>query len=185
MSLSGPLFGKRLQLLKEAVPLISQVAVLWDTTMGGSVPTESWDSDAQAIGVRLRSMGLRGPEEIDTAFEDAVRGGVDALIRGPGPLINAQRARIIQLAAQLRWPAMWDQRRFVDEGGLMAYEASAAETWRRAATYVDKILKGAQPAEIPIEQPMRFDFVVNLKTAQALGITFPNEILLQVTEVVQ
>jgi putative tryptophan/tyrosine transport system substrate-binding protein len=185
MSLFVQLSSKRLQLLKDAVPAISRVAVFWDIASFGPFPAEAWGRDAQAVGVQLHPMVLRGPEEFADAFETAAREGAVALLLTPNPLANAHRARIIQLAARLRWPAIYPQRQFVDEGGLMAYAASQAELWRRAAVYVDKILKGANPADLPIEQPMTFDFVVNLKTAQALGITFPNEIMLQVTDVIQ
>jgi ABC-type uncharacterized transport system substrate-binding protein len=179
------LTGKRLQLLKEAAPAISRVAVFWDYATFGPFPAEAWGRDAEAVAVQLHPMVLRGPEEIDGAFETAAREGADALLLNPGVLANENRARIIELAARLRWPAMYDRRGYVDEGGLMAYDASLTETWRRAAVYVDKILKGANPAELPIEQPMRFDFTVNLTTAEALSLTFPESIRLQVTEVIR
>jgi putative ABC transport system substrate-binding protein len=184
-NLAAPLAGKRLQLLKEAVPSIARVAIFLDSGSFNSVPAEVWGRDAQAIGVQLQLLELRDAEEFDSAFEAAAREGADALLLAPSPLSNAHRPRIVQLAARLRWPAIYPQRQFVEEGGLMAYTASQADTWQRVAVHVDKILRGANPADLPIEQPMRFDFVVNLKTAQALGITFPHEILLQVTEVIQ
>jgi putative ABC transport system substrate-binding protein len=182
-NLGTQLSSKRLQLLKEAVPAISRVAVVWDAA-NGAFPAEAWDRDARAVGVQMYPLVPRGAEEFDDAFETAAREGADALLVYLGPLIAAHRPRIVQLAALLRWPAMYFQRQFVDEGGLMAYDANSTATWRRAAYYVDRILKGAKPADLPVEQPMTFDFVVNMKTAQALGITFPNEILLQVTEVI-
>jgi len=185
LSLTGELNGKRLQLLKEAVPSISRVAVLYDAAIPGQYSSEASGRDAQAVDVQLHVMELRSPEEFDAAFEAAAREGVDALFVAPNPLSNAHRARIIQLAARHRWPSMYPLRQFVDEGGLMAYDGSLTDLWRRVAAYVDKILKGAKPADLPIEQPMTFDFVVNLKTARALGITFPNEIMLQATEVIQ
>jgi putative tryptophan/tyrosine transport system substrate-binding protein len=184
-TLAPQLFGKRLQLLKEAVPSTARVAVFWDATSNNPYSAEAWDRAAQAVGVELHVMEPRGPEDLEAVFEHAARAGATALIRGRGPLANAHRARIIQLATQYRWPTMFDQRPFVEDGGLMAYAANLADLWRRAAVSVDKILKGARPTDVPIEQPMLFDFMVNLKTAQALGITFPNEIMLQVTEVVQ
>jgi putative ABC transport system substrate-binding protein len=182
-ALTRQLFGKRLQLLKEAAPSISRVAVLWSAE---SLPfaREGWGQDAQAVAVQLHSMELHGAEEFDGAFDAAVREGADALLVVPGPLANAHRARIVQLAARHRWPASFHQRQFVQEGGLMAYEASPIDTWRRAATLVEKVLSGASPAEIPIEQPMRFDFVVNMRTARELGLTFPHEVALQITEVI-
>jgi putative ABC transport system substrate-binding protein len=184
-NLGTALNGKRLQILKEAVPWISRVAILWDTPTYGPFPMEDWSRHAQAVGVQLHPMALHGPAELDAAFEAAVGEGADSLFVSGGPIGNAHRAQIIQHAARLRWPAMYSQRQFVDEGGLLAYAASLADLWRRAAVYVDKILRGTNPADLPIEQPMTFDFVVNMKTAQSLGITFPNEIMLQVTEVIQ
>jgi putative tryptophan/tyrosine transport system substrate-binding protein len=184
-NLGVALNGKRLQLLKETVPSISRVAVLWDTPTYGPFLVEDWSRDAQAVGVQLHPMALRGPEEFDTAFEAAVGEGADSLLVSGGPLGNAHRAQIIQRAAWLRWPAIYPQRQFVDEGGLLVYAASLADLWRRAVVYVDKILKGANPADLPIEQPMTFDFVVNTKTAQALGLTIPQRVLLQATEVIQ
>jgi putative ABC transport system substrate-binding protein len=119
------------------------------------------------------------------AFETAAREGADGLLMLPSQFLSREAARIVDLAARYRLPTMYTGRNFVDVGGLMAYGANVAHAYRRAAYYVDRILKGAKPADLPVEQPMTFDFVVNLKTAQALGITFPDEIMLQVTEVVQ
>jgi putative tryptophan/tyrosine transport system substrate-binding protein len=184
-TLTTQLFGKRLQMLKEAVPSISRVAVFQDAATGVPPPMEVWRRDAQSLGIEVHPLELHSPEEFDAVFEAAARDGTDALLVPPSPLGSAHRARVIQLAARVHWPAMYDQRLFVDEGGLMAYTASLADRWRRAATHVDKILRGTKPADLPVERPMVFDFVVNLKTAQALGLTFPHEILLQVTEVIQ
>jgi ABC-type uncharacterized transport system substrate-binding protein len=130
-------------------------------------------------------MLVHGAEGIDAAFEAAAREGADALLISPAPLASAERSRIIQLAMRLRWPAMYYQRQFVDQGGLMSYQASLTEVWRRAATYVDKILKGASPTDLPIDQPMRLDFVLNLATAEALGLQLPEATRLQVTEVIR
>jgi putative ABC transport system substrate-binding protein len=184
-NLAGELGGKRLQLLKEAVPSISQVAFLRDAETPVPSGAAALRRDALAVGLLLRPMAVYGPEEFDAAFEAAAREGADALLVTPSPLSNAHRAQIVELAARHRWPAMYSRRQFVDEGGLMAYDASPTDLWRRTAAHVDKILRGANPADIPIEQPMTFEFVVNMKTAQALGITFTNEIMLQVTEVIQ
>jgi len=185
MTLTTVLNGKRLQLLKEAVPSITRVAVFQEAAFSPQYPVEESGRDAQVVGVQLHPMMLRGPDEFDGVFEAAQWEGADALLVTSNPLSNAHRARIVQLAARLHWPAMYPLRQFVDEGELMAYDGSQTDLWRRVAAFVDKILKGAKPADLPVEQPMTFDFVVNLKTAQALGITFPNEILLQVTDVIQ
>jgi putative tryptophan/tyrosine transport system substrate-binding protein len=182
----GPqLAGKRLQLLKEAVPSISRVAVFWDVVSASRFATDAWERDAQAVGVELYPMLVHGPEGIDAAFEAAAREGADALLISPSPLASAERARTVQLAMRLRWPAIYRQRQFVNEGGLMSYQASLTEVWRRAAVYVDKILKGANPADLPIDQPMAFEFVLNLTTAEALGLQLPEATRLQVTEVIR
>jgi putative ABC transport system substrate-binding protein len=187
-NLATQLNGKRLQLLKETVPSISRVAVFWGVASGVPFPVEAWSRDAQAVGVQLHPMELRDPQEFDAAFEAAAREGADALLNGgsgPGPLAAANRVQIVQLAARYGWPAMYDARQYVVEGGLMAYAASLTDLWHRAAVYVDKILKGANPADLPVEQPQRYDFVVNMKTARELGIIFPNETTLQITEVIE
>jgi putative tryptophan/tyrosine transport system substrate-binding protein len=184
-NLGRQLTGKRLQLLKEAAPAISRVAVFWGSATTGPFSVEAFGRDAQVVGVQLYLMEPRGPEEFDDAFESAAREGADALFVNPTAIASANAARVVQLAARLRWPAMYYQRQFVEEGGLMAYEASLADLWRRAAVYVDKILRGASPAEIPVEQAMRFDLVVNAKAARELAITFPPEMQLQITEVIE
>jgi putative ABC transport system substrate-binding protein len=182
---AGTLFGKRIQLLKEAVPSVAHVAIFWDAASVGPFPLEARSRDAQAIGVQLHPLEPRGPEEFDAAFEAAAREGADALFVPANSLSNAHGARIVQLAARHGWPAMYFQRQYVDEGGLMFYAASQADTWRRVAVYVDKILRGANPTELPIEQSMTFEFGVNLKAAQALGLNLPESIRQQVTEIIQ
>lgn len=175
--------GKRLQLLKEAAPAISRVAIL--QSAGALFPAATWVRHAQTVGVGVDPLGPRGPGEIDEAVEEAARKGADALLVPQNPLANAHRQEIIQLAARLRWPAIYYRREWVDEGGLMAYEANQDDLWRRAAAHVDKILQGAAPADIPIEQPMLFDFRINLKSAQTLNLSIPQHVLLQATEVLQ
>ena len=184
-TLAPQLLGKRLQLLKEAVPSLARVAVLRDALVTSATLVEAWRRDAQAVGLQVHSMDLRSPADLATAFDAATRAGADALLQGPGPLAAANRAETIRFTARLRWPAMYYQREFVDEGGLMVYTASQTDLWRRAAVHVDKILKGASPADLPIEEPQRFDFVLNLQTAQTLGLTIPQHVLLQATEVIQ
>jgi putative tryptophan/tyrosine transport system substrate-binding protein len=184
--LSTELSGKRLQLLKQAVPTVSRVAVFLNRELAdGAAARGELERAAQLVGVKLHPIDLRAPEELDAAFDAAMRDGVDALFVTSGPVVFTYRQRIVDLAVQHRLPGIYYRRELVDLGGLMAYVANRGDLARRAAGLVDKILKGASPAELPIEQPMRFDFVVNLKTARELGITFPNEIMLQVTEVLQ
>jgi putative tryptophan/tyrosine transport system substrate-binding protein len=177
------LTGKRLQLLIEAVPGLSRVAVLSDTV--SSLVSADYESFARTLGVQLLPLEVRAPDELESAFEAATSEHVGGLYVQLLPLLSSNRARVVALAAEHRLPAMYGGRVFVDDGGLMTYEHRIADSHRRSAYYVDRILRGVKPADLPVEQPMRFDFILNLKTAQALGITFPNEIMLQVTEVIQ
>jgi putative ABC transport system substrate-binding protein len=182
--LQPQLDGKRLQLLQDAVPAISHVAVIWDDNFG-PFAHEELKAAARALDVQLLPVEVHTPDAIDSVFEAAAGGAADALLVVATPLTIARRERIVELAARARLPAVYSGTTFVEAGGLMAYQANRAASGRRAAYYVDRILKGAKPADLPVEQPMIFEFVVNLKTAAALGITFPNEIMLQVTDVVQ
>jgi putative ABC transport system substrate-binding protein len=177
------LIGKNLELLKVTLPGLTRVAALHDVT--GGFPREEYQHAAQQLGLELQVLDVASADDIAGAFDAATREQVAALTIRTGPLINARARQIIALAEQHRLPSMWTRSDFVGSGALMAYGPSYAASYRRAAAYVDKLLKGAKPADLPIEQPMTLDFVVNLKTAQALGITFPNEIMLQVTEVIQ
>jgi putative tryptophan/tyrosine transport system substrate-binding protein len=185
-SLSQGLSGKRLQLLTETVPGTSRVAVLGNPINPVVALTLSeMPAAAHALAVRLQVLEVQGPDDFEGAFEAAGRERAEALVTELDALTSAHRTRIVDLAAKSGLPAIYPERGFVEVGGLMAYAVSFPALYRRAAGSVDKILNGAQPADLPVEQPMTFDFVVNLKTAQALGITFPNEIMLQVTEVIQ
>jgi putative ABC transport system substrate-binding protein len=181
------LSGKRLQLLKEISPGLTRVGVLGNPD--NADPAAQWrelQAAGPALDLELYSLEVPGPNELDSAFEAATKRQIDALFVLGDPLTAiVLRERIVEFAFMRRLPAMYDQRLFVGAGGLISYGPNIREQVRRAAYYVDRILKGAKPADLPVEQPMRFEFVVNLKTAQALGITFPNEIMLQVTEVIQ
>jgi putative tryptophan/tyrosine transport system substrate-binding protein len=190
LSLLNPeLVGKRLELLKETVPQSTRVAVLANP---GSAPTQSATTTsaltiaAQALGLHLQVVEVRRTEELDDAFASMTRAGADALlVQGEPRLLDGLRRRIVELAAQHRLPAMYTWRMYVDAGGLMSYGVSLREQYRRTAIYVDKILKGAKPAELPVEQPMKFELVINLKTAQALGLTMAPSVLFQADEVLQ
>ena len=185
VSVAG-LWGKRLELLKESVPTASRLANLGDAGNAASAIGLKEVQDAvQRLGLQVHAPELRGPGDFESAFEAASGGRADALIVQDDSLTSNNRTRVVDLAAKYRLPAMYSRREFVEPGGLMAYGVSFADLWRRAATHVDKILKGAKPADLPVEQPTRFDFVINLKTAQALGLTIPQEVLLQATEVLQ
>jgi putative tryptophan/tyrosine transport system substrate-binding protein len=185
-ALLSQLSGKRLELLAQVVPSGSPIAILGDAGSASvSARLEDTRAAAQLLGVQVQSLTVGAPRDFDRAFEAIVHGSARAMIVLHNSLTLAHRESIIEFAALIRLPAMYENSGWTNAGGLMAYGANAVSMHRRAAYYVDRILKGANPAELPIEQPMVFDFVVNLKTAQALGITFPNEIMLQVTEVIQ
>jgi len=178
--------GKRLELLKEVVPKLSRVAVLWNPQ--GTTSPLSWKElqlPARQLGVQLHSLEVRSPNEFGKAFEDATKTRAGALAITPDPLFLTNLKRIADFAAKSRLPSMFHLREFVDSGGLMTYGPDRTDMFRRAATYVDKILKGAKPSDLPIEQPTKFELVINLKTAKALGLTIPQSLLLQADEVIQ
>jgi putative tryptophan/tyrosine transport system substrate-binding protein len=185
-SFLSELSGKRLELLLAAFPSVSRVALLWDPNDAShAVRLRETELAAQARRVQVVSLQVGNVSAFNGAFEAALREQADGLMVAYDGFMSTHRARIVEFAATHGLPAMYDRREFVDAGGLMAYAAITAESFRRAASYVDKILKGTSPADLPIEQPMRFDFVINLKTAQALGLTIPPHVLLQATEVLQ
>ena len=178
--------GKRLALLKEMVPKLSLVAVLWNPQSASS--TLYWKEiqlPARQLGLQLHSLKVRGPDDFDKAFEDATRARAGALVVTGDPVITANLKRIAGLAAKSRLPSIYQSSAFADAGGLVAYGPDRADLYRRAATYVDKILKGAKPGDLPIEQPTKFELVINLKTAKALGLTIPQSLLLRADEVIQ
>jgi ABC-type uncharacterized transport system substrate-binding protein len=187
--LSSGLVGKYLELLTQAVPGVSLVAVLWQPGGLG----ERMEQDllngaevaARALGVRVQFVEARGPADIDRAFSDITGAHAGALTGLATSMLNSERRRLVDLAAKNRLPAMYPYREFVDAGGLMAYGADLADLIRRAATYVDKILKGSKPGDLPIEQPTKFEFVINLKTAKALGLTIPPSLLQRADQVIE
>jgi putative ABC transport system substrate-binding protein len=185
-NISVQLSGKRLELLKGTIPDLSRVAMFWQPD--NATEARDWqESQAAAaiLSVVLQSVELRPPIDFDGAFMAAVEGRAQAVLVRGTTMANTEHARFAEVARRSRLPIMGDRRALVTDGALMAYGPSVNQQYRRAAYYVDRIFKGASPADLPIEQPMTFDFVVNMKTAQALGITFPNEIMLQVTDVIQ
>ena len=186
-ALQQALLGKRLELLKEVVPQLSRVAVLWTEDMWSQAAhARALEVAAGALGVALHFLSLRGPNpDFESAFRAATSDGASALITVAGPVSFAHRARIVDLAAKSHLPGLYEAREFVEAGGLVAYGASLPDMHRRAAVYVDKILKGTKPADLPVEQPTKFNLVINLKTAKALGITMPPSLLLLADEVIQ
>ena len=184
--LSVDLARKRLELLRETVPGLSRVAVLSSpTTPATALQMRETQVVAQALGVRLQALDVRGPNEFEGAFRAATRGRAGALLTLDDPFIFTHRTLILALVAKSRLPAMYGFREFAEAGGLMAYGTYLPALYRRAAVYVDKILKGAKPADLPVEQPTRFELVINLKTAKALGLTFPQSILIRADQVIQ
>jgi putative ABC transport system substrate-binding protein len=185
-SLWGPLTHKRLELLKEAAPHISRVACLYDASDPGNVATMQFTQQAAGpLGVSIEALCFQAPGELDGVFEAATRLRVDALLALQGPTLRRQMQRIVDFAARSGLPATYAWREAVDVGGLMAYGPNSAAQIRRAGYYVDRVLKGTQPADLPVEQPTQFDFVINLKTAQALGLAIPQHVLVQATDVIQ
>jgi putative ABC transport system substrate-binding protein len=183
---SPELGAKRLELLKYAIPSLARVAVLW--TPYNPVKVAEWaetQSAARTLGLQLQSLEMSSPDDLEPAFATATRERADALIVFGDNLTSAHAAQIVDLAARGRLPTMYGVRTFMEVGGLMAYGPSLRSLYHRAAYYVDRILKGTQAADLPIEQPMTFEFVVNMTTARGLGITFPHEVALQITEVIE
>jgi putative tryptophan/tyrosine transport system substrate-binding protein len=183
---SPGLYGKQLELLKAVAPDVSRVAVLLDRGHpGGGESGRERESAAQALAMQLLYVDVRAPEDFEPAFVTIVRERADALFPARQPITSSNRGRIVAFAARSRLPATYPIREYVDEGGLMAYGVNLTALHRHAATYVDKILQGAKPADLPVERPTTFDFVINLKTAQALGLTIPPPVLQQATEIIQ
>jgi putative ABC transport system substrate-binding protein len=187
LSRMGPeLSGKRLELLKEAIPKASRVAVLWDPNDPGSLAQfRETEAATRALRVQLQSLEVRGPDDFENAFRAAGKGGTEALIIVSGGLFNTHRARMVNLEVKTRLPVMHTDPRWVSAGGLMSYSANVLELFRGAATYVDKILKGAKPADLPVEQPTKFEFIINLKTAKQIGLTIPPNVLARADKVIR
>jgi putative tryptophan/tyrosine transport system substrate-binding protein len=179
--------GQRLALLKQLVPSATRVAVLRNPdTLADVAPL--WgdtETEARKLGLQLHVHDVRNIPELSQAFDAMPRDGAEVLLVLPDPTFTASRGRIAELAAKRRIPTMYEAREFVVAGGLVSYAASLADQFSRAASYVDKILKGAKPADLPIEQPTKFELVINLKTAKALGLTIPQSVLLRADEVIQ
>jgi len=188
-SLNPELVGKCLQQLKQAVPGVSRVAVLWHPGGLGERLEEDMLNEAEdaapALGIRLQIAEAREAAEFDRAFRDITMANADALTVLPSIMFNSEARRLADLATKNRLPTVFQFREYVDAGGLMAYGASLADLTRRSATYVDKILKGAKPGDLPVERPTKFELVINLKTARALGLTIPQSVLLRADEIIQ
>jgi putative tryptophan/tyrosine transport system substrate-binding protein len=187
--LAPELVGKCLELLKQTVPGIRKIAVLWTSGVLGERADKDMlneaNAAARALGVQLQWIEARGPEDMARAFSAKTGTRADALAVLPGNIFVSERRRLVDLAAKNRLPAVYPWREFVDVGGLMAYGPNLVDLHRRAATYVDKILKGANPGELPVEQSTTFELVINLKAAKALGLTIPQSVLARADQVVE
>jgi putative ABC transport system substrate-binding protein len=178
--------GKRLELLKEVVPKLSRVAVLWNPNSASA--TLNWKENqqpARQLGIQLFSLEVRSPSELDKAFEAATHVRAGALAILPDPVISTNLERIVDFAAKSRLPSIYQSSEFADAGGLVTYGPDRADLFRRAATYVDKILKGTKPGDLPVDQPTKLELVVNLKTAKAIGITIPQSVLFRADKVIE
>jgi ABC-type uncharacterized transport system substrate-binding protein len=185
----GPeLVAKRLELLKEALPRVSRIAALWHpgayAERTTSAMLQETEAAARTLGVQLQRVEVRGPDELDRAFATMTRERAEALIVLPSAMLYNECRRLVDLAARHRLPAMYQAREIVELGGLIAYGASIPDLIRRSATHVDKILKGAKPADLPVEQATKFELVINLETAEALGLTIPATLLFQADKVI-
>jgi len=184
--LAPELSAKRLDLLKQTLPKVSRVAVLWNSAnQGMRLRFRETQAAAPALGVSLQSVTVQSPDDFDTVFTAMVTDRPESLLVLADTVTSANSSRIIEFAAKNRLPAIYEAKNFVDAGGLMSYGVDFTDHYRRAATYVDKILKGAKPADLPVEQPIKFEFVINLKTAKALRLTLPPSLLLRADQVIE
>ena len=185
-SIEAVLAGKRLELLKETVSKLSRVAVLWDPRNPGS--TQEWKETqlaARELGLQLHSMEVSSADKYQNAFKEAIRARSGALAVLSTPLASSNQKQIAELAARNRLPAIYVQGNFVTDGGLMSYGSDRAERYRRVAVFVDKILKGTKPADLPVEQPTKFEFIINLKAAKQIGLTIPPNVLARADKVIK
>ena len=186
-SMTAEVVGKQLELLKETLPKISRVAALWNPAnpIFQAIQRREAEDAARAVGVRLELVGARGPEEIHSAFEAVMRERTRAILILNDPVFTAYLKRIADLSAKYRLPAVSGTLEYTEAGGLMAHGPSFPDMYRRAATYVDKILKGAKPAELPVEQPIKFELIINLKAAKQIGLTIPPNVLARADKVIK
>ena len=185
-TLAPEISGKQLELLKEIVPRLSHVAVLRTSTGSGRQATvKEMELAAGALKLQLQYLDVLGPKDIEIAFREAHNGRAGAVLVLASPILDSHRTQVVDLAVKNRLPAIYWTAEWVEAGGLMTYGASITDSFRRAATYVDKILKGRTPADLPVEQPMRFEFIVNLQAAKKIGLTVPPNVLVRATKVIR
>jgi putative ABC transport system substrate-binding protein len=186
-TLAQDLSGKRLELLTEVVPRLSRVAVLRDAdSQNSAIAFKEYEATARALKVQLQPLDVRGPNpDLESAFQAAAKGRTNAIITITNSMLFLQQKRIVELAIKNRLPSMYQGSTWVESGGLMSYSTDDLAIYRRAATYVDKILKGTKPADLPVEQPTKFEFVINLKTAKQIGLTIPPNVLARADRVIR
>jgi putative ABC transport system substrate-binding protein len=185
-TLSPEIGGKQLELLKETIPGLSRVAVLGTSTVPQyATMVKEIELAAKALGVKALFLDVQNPKDIETAFRTASKERASAIVVLSGPVLRTQQKQIVDLAVKNQLPATYVRPEFVADGGLMTYGVNMNDLYRRAATYVDKILKGAKPADLPVEQPMKFEFIINLKTAKQIGLTIPPNVLARADRVIQ
>jgi putative ABC transport system substrate-binding protein len=185
-TLSPEISGKQLELLKEIIPKLSRVAVLGTSTRPGNAQElREVELAAGALGVKLQYGDVLSPKDIEPAFQAARKGRADALLVLGSPVLISYRKQLVDLAVKNRLPAIYNRSEFVEDGGLMTYGVSVTDLFRHAATYVDKILKGAKPADLPVEQPTKFELMINLKTAKQIGLTIPPNVLARADKVLK
>jgi len=185
-SLAPELGGKQLELMKEIVPRLSHVAVFGtSTTSGNAQELREVELAAKAFGVKVQYLDVLSPKDIETGFRAASKGRADAILMLAGPVLVSQLAQVVDHAEKSRVPAIYPQTEYTEAGGLMYYGTNTPDLFRRAATYVDKILKGAKPADLPVEQPIKFEFIINLKTAKQIGLTIPPNVLARADKVIK
>jgi ABC-type uncharacterized transport system substrate-binding protein len=185
-SLAPEISGKQLELLKDIVPKLSRVAIFGNSTEPGNAQAlKEMEHAAEALAVQLQHLDVQDSKNIEAAFQSASKQRANALIVLRNPFTGTQRTRIVHLAANSRLPAIYSNAEFVNVGGLLYYGPNSADLYRRAATYVDKILKGAKPADLPVEQPKKFEFIINLRAAKQIGLTIPPNVLARADRVVK
>jgi putative tryptophan/tyrosine transport system substrate-binding protein len=185
-TLAPEISGKQLEILKEIVPKLSRLAVLGNSSLPGNAQSlRETEQAAQTFGVQLQYLDVYGPKEIDAVFRAMRKAHADAVLVLINPFTISHRAQVVDLALKSRLPAIYRSSDYVEDGGLMSYSPSSTDLFRRAATYVDKILKGAKPADLPVEQPTKFEFIVNLKTAKQIDLTIPPNVLVRADKVIR
>ena len=185
-NIAAELAGKRLELLKETIPKLSRVALMWEPKNAGSEQT--WKESqllTKELGLRLHSMEVSSADQLEGAFKEAIKARSEALAVTPMVLAGTNRKQIVELAAKTRLPAIYYRDSFVESGGLMSYGADLADHFRRAADFIEKILKGTKPADLPVEQPKKFEFIINLKAAKQIGLTIPPNVLARADKVIK